>query len=309
MSSCAACVTGFEKDKLIVVCVICQDIFHATGNCAGLTAAEIKVVELKKKPRLVFKCSSCHEKGSVIPLIFEEAISNLTTTVNELSNTCTRLESLRENVYANELKVNTLMDVTIPQIEGGLSSVNMNLKATDSKVNDLECLVSDLNTKIVSSVNEPSFSSKEDILAELRERISRSHNLIFFNIPDYINNLDMDKIMAKDLISLSAQHTNIVLINVRRLGNFVEGKCRPLLVALESPGKVSSFLKGNIVLPNNIKVSSDRTTDQRKHLNDLRTELAKLNSENPRNPKTIKYIKGIPKIIDISQSNAQNFLE
>ncbi|KAJ8671954.1 hypothetical protein QAD02_003213 [Eretmocerus hayati] len=108
MSHCFACNESFDGKQLIVACIVCTELYHATNKCADLTASEIKVIELKKKPKLQFKCANCEKSGK---LSFGDHLANVKNSLEEqFDNLKCNLESLNKSfskdisVIKNDLK-------------------------------------------------------------------------------------------------------------------------------------------------------------------------------------------------------------
>ena len=59
MSKCEICKAGFSPTDIIVVCCVCNDLFHAAEsnekNCDSTTATEYRVLKLKSKPLMVYR--------------------------------------------------------------------------------------------------------------------------------------------------------------------------------------------------------------------------------------------------------------
>lgn len=96
---------------------------------------------------------------------------------------------------------------------------------------------------------------------------------------------------------------------VFRIGNFVQGKCRPLKVFCNSSNIARAVLKNwrSTQLHKNISIRSDQTPLQQEVLRDLNNNLVKQTNENPLAKKIIKYIRGKVRIVDASKKRNIHF--
>lgn len=89
-----------------------------------------------------------------------------------------------------------------------------------------------------------------------------------------------------------------------RLGKFAADRTRAIKVCFASEEMAKAILRNKNCLKNHyIKIFSDQTPHQRKHLQNLVKELDKRTADGEPNL-IIKYIKGIPKIITSSEKTA-----
>lgn len=178
------------------------------------------------------------------------------------------------------------------ELKISLATVTNNLAVANNEVIALKDQV-----RVLQGTSTLTYRAKRKLFFEFRDMTSRSHNLIFYNIPDSADGNAQDLQKAKDLLSPPPGEGAPKIIRVSRIGVFAINKCRPLAVTLSSPKEVTQYLKRNKSLPNDVQASSDRTNEDRNYLKELRAELEKLNLEDPGHPKTIKFIKGIPTIV------------
>lgn len=87
----------------------------------------------------------------------------------------------------------------------------------------------------------------------------------------------------------------------------VSEKWLPIKIDLSSSLSTRSedpfiFLNNKPKLPNNIKVSLDKTTAQRSYFKSIKDTADKHNASHPENRKIIKHIKGIPTLTNANEN-------
>ena len=90
-----------DKSCKIVPCISCHELYH-WEPCAQLTASEIKELELKKKPLMVYRCPSCDEasRGDIIPDL-NGSINDINQNINLINKNITEIEKVREIATIN----------------------------------------------------------------------------------------------------------------------------------------------------------------------------------------------------------------
>lgn len=139
------------------------------------------------------------------------------------------------------------------------------------------------------------------IITELQDRQSRESNVLIFNLEEstITDRQERRRAISANLCSIiHSIDDSIDVSNIKffRLGKYVEGKIRPLKVTLSSKVDALAILKNKKRISGNLKIQSDLTPMQQKHLRDLRAKLRDLNQGGEN--KTIKYIKGVPQIVN-----------
>lgn len=155
---------------------------------------------------------------------------------------------------------------------------------------------------IEAAINSPrlDITIKEEIIQESVERTLRSSNIILANVPEDPNIDDIT--VANDILELIDPEAVVSPGYAVRVGKS-SGVSRPRLLKLKfkSPEIARMVLRKKSALAktkfNKIVIRDDKTPMQLKHLNDLRAELARRNSNGVRF--TIKYIHGVPQIVEI----------
>ena len=153
----------------------------------------------------------------------------------------------------------------------------------------------------------------DDAVYEMKEREYRSSNLFFTGEPD--NNTsnatassnmgaskEKDQEYVQSLINKMPIDEKVVKF-VRRLGTFVQGKCRPIKVVCNSSNMARAMLKNwrSAQLPNNLSIRSDQTPIEQEVLKNLNKNLVEQAIENVQDKKNIKYINGRARIVDASK--------
>jgi len=132
---------------------------------------------------------------------------------------------------------------------------------------------------------------------ELHDRQSREKNIILFNVPESINDVDDTSLVNDILAKIDAP---VAISHIVRLGK-LEPKPRPIKITCEKKSDVRLILKSKNRLRNLpdkkfIHVTVDWTTSQRSFYNKVREQLS-IRKNNGEYNIYIGYIKGVPTIL------------
>ncbi|KAJ8665910.1 hypothetical protein QAD02_007572 [Eretmocerus hayati] len=124
----------------------------------------------------------------------------------------------------------------------------------------LQAKVENLEQK-VESFQSTSHSplTNERAIQEVQKRISRSKNLLIFNVPEN-NSLLEDKIAVIDI--LSATNVNMDCIKVVHIGNQISDKPRPILIPPNTQQDAVQVLKNRNKLNKTYRVAANKTSLQ-----------------------------------------------
>lgn len=269
--------------------------------------------------------SSCNE--SVTKQFLCDSLHNL---VNEIT------ASITENSAALEARINAHLN-SIQSIVNEVSTVAYgnkaaieDLKATYSKhsnqiatlstindtcTNSIQTLrqeLDDLKTSSANTIAEAvqaafhaaNVNNREELIGEFFDRLRRSNKLIFFKIPENNNGKgnQADLTTIVDLLKLTIK-VDENSISVRRLGQYKNGGCRPILVCLNSSDDVKAILSKKSTTYKNYSFTSDKTQTQRDYLSSLWSQVDEFNKKGPQVKKTVRYINNVPCIIDTSKNS------
>lgn len=163
-------------------CDGCNNVFHY--NCSGLTASEIKCMELKNKRTLKFFCNICQEGLKLLPLMkkkidsLEEMVKELTNRLNINTEIVQSVTPPKDNLLVNfnsimreqedrKVRSKNIMIYNAPEIE--MRDDREKLKA-DRKfvVEKLNPIVAELDIIKVIRVGKPSVSTPRPLKVVLR---------------------------------------------------------------------------------------------------------------------------------------------
>lgn len=215
-------------------------------------------------------------------------VADIKSEVSNISNTIETI--ITENKNLKE-KIKTLTRHT--------ENIEKKVTFLETDVNNLKC---------ASPVTPAQLSQTcEEIIYEIQNRNTRAKNIIVVGIPEpkastAIERQDHDKAEIQKIIkSILGQHQQPEKIT--RLGKYNSANTRAVKVCFSSEELVKSILRNrNKTGMENIKIYSDQTPKQRKHMMNLKDELQKRTANGERNL-TIKFIKGMPKITTFNQNS------
>lgn len=179
-----------------------------------------------------------------------------------------------------------------------IEDINSSFQRLSQRVTELETKVNKFSSSS-TAVGDSSFY--EEVLTEMRERESKSCNLIMYDLaelPSAQSSLDhasFDVSMVKDILKEVSQ-LDFSNIRTSRIGKTIAGKTRPIRVTFPSKDNVRVILKNKRAYSGPVKIYEDRTFKQRQHLRNLQEELKQLVASGVAD-KTIRYIQGVPKIV------------
>lgn len=225
MSVCTTCEEAFGDGDIIAVCHICNDLFHAKKDCAGVTAAEIKVLESncknlgkKRKPMMLYRCNSCRENGNQ-PLSVSETLSKIQEKLNivdELSASCNKherdLKKLNGEVSKIKTNINDLNKIQLDFVS--LKSDFRNL--TDTVVKNSTVSTPSLTKTAVNTGNSLKMDDFEGAMKEFQDREKRKLNIMIYRLKESSDKEDFEKIT--ELLAPFNLSSTLNPLNISRLG-------------------------------------------------------------------------------------------
>lgn len=332
MSKCAGCCDGFKEGDTITTCCVCLNLFHCNEktsegsgkNCSGVTTSEIRVIKLKSKTLMVYRCADCTKNGGDNPRIVE-VISDLQASVNKLSSISKDIEVLTKVQLPKIEESVTGIKASVSKLKGKL---NEHINGCSTDINSIKCDVAKLqenfnslnNVDLNASAVLNSSANSQLIMEEIDNRRIKENNIIILNVKEQVLKAgekldkDHDLNLVKNLLSgIHNISTTLHHWNVKRLGAFNANKVRPILVCFDIRNDVVNVLTHWRLIPKPYIVSYDLTKNQREHYNRLRSE-AKTFNENQVNKdnnvkQIVKFRNGNPLLVTIhpkSKSNLEN---
>lgn len=317
---CAGCNAGFSEGDTIATCCVCMGLFHCNEkstdgsglNCSAAIASEIRVIRLKTRGLMVYRCKECTSNGGDSPRLVE-VISRLQASVDKLSSISGDIESLTR--------------VEIPKLKSSVADLETSLKTLNGKVEDhigacsleIESMKKDyvklqedlaahgnvVIPQCVSSVSTNVVGNTQLVLDEVDNRKKRENNILILNVPEQILNtgeslkIDYDLEHVKSVLcGIQNINTSLNVMKLKRLGAFNANKVRPILVRFDSRSDVINVLTNWRLIPKPYLVLYDLTKCQREHFNHLKKE-AKIFNESEENQRRslmqiVKFRNGNP---------------
>lgn len=217
-----------------------------------------------------------------------------------------KLSTFDDRLNSNELAANSALN-NIAQIKGNIQEIitkfaSMEMNGACAAVG--EASANTLAPQAVSGAQ--SSQSSENLALEIQDRMARANNLIIYNLQE--GNGDQrsnDAFQVKEILN-KVGNIDTTNVSVRRIGNPSNGKPRPIIACLRSQSDVLRVLRNRNLLPRTIQLSTDKTPNQRKQLQELRAIVMAHNNSNPATRKTIKYIRGVPTVVDEAKGANNN---
>ncbi|OXU26315.1 hypothetical protein TSAR_007758 [Trichomalopsis sarcophagae] len=139
-----------------------------------------------------------------------------------------------------------------------------------------------------------------DLASELQDRMSRSCNVMIYNVP-------VDD--TPDLVKVRQCLVRISNLNLRNLTvkRFDKPSARSTIPAVPVRFDGSQFEAQRVInnrkLSDGVEVAADRTQYERQLFKRLRAEANAHNSANLNSQKTVRYIHGTPTLVDVTKSS------
>ncbi|KAJ8677105.1 hypothetical protein QAD02_012892 [Eretmocerus hayati] len=163
------------------------------------------------------------------------------------------------------------------------------------------------------------YSRTDKILEQVKgrrlERLLRSRNLLFSNVPD-TNSITTDQAIIIDLLKNIAVVSRYLFTS--RIGNLLHNNIRPVVVTFSNNQDLHLVMKNKKKIPGKTIIGFDKTKSQQAQYEEVSARLEARLDDGEKNL-TILYIKGTPTIVPTgqpilnqhqnSQSSASNFLQ
>lgn len=213
------------------------------------------------------------------------------------------IKAIKEEITDIKVETKKLSDQQ-NAVQADMDFLKTKHSETDAKIQVLECEIAQCKSTIQAP---PMTSSLETILAEIKDRESRTKNIIVIGVAEsHLENVEDSKNADKDeilRITRIADPDCANPINITRLGKINASKNRPIRVSYDSEKTAISILrKSKNIKSDTIKLFSDQTPLQQANKKALKEEL-KRRIENGEKDIAIKYVKGKPIIKKLLTKN------
>lgn len=293
---------GRNTDHVCIVC--CKKIINKGVECEDTCnrwfhpeCVKLSTSEYKKIADGSIKNWQCGRIDCAPPLPdpLQELNNKMTLLLDKFSTLATKdeINQLKDGVSSIQKDINSISDK--------IKSIEPRLDAAEVKIAQVEMALEGLGA------NPHPASSADDIIGEINDRNNRARNVIFYRVPEGTGtNLSFLKEHDKSKLTniFEALDFEASSFSFFRLGKKSGAGPRPLLARFDSQAKalvlLKSFDQGKVkekdYCLNEVSISRDRTPFERKHLEDLRSELDERTKKGEKNL-TIKYVNGTPKIV------------
>ena len=288
-----------DKDKGLQ-CEVCDFWFHA--KCQNISEEAYKL--LIDNEAMHWYCSSCNR--SVVNIL--KTLAGIKSWQEKTDQELLAVKKELASVKA-ELKA---VGLVARSAETMVKATDTLAKATEVKLETVveSCLVEGIDKSVESKVNDKVKVVKEDV-AEAMEIERRKNNIVFHGIKDWKEAVvSLDELGSRDLqrspdqevveeILKAGLHLDATrhIVEVQRIGRYVEGKSRPLRVRVKTVEAKNEVLKRARDLKNveefkHIFIAPDLTRRQQAVDKELRDKVKQFRSEGQNNVK-IKHGKVI----------------
>ncbi|KAJ8677424.1 hypothetical protein QAD02_013211 [Eretmocerus hayati] len=282
----------FEAKQVIISCTVCNELFHATQKCAELTASEESSGKVTFGEHLNSVKNSLEEQFNTLKCnldslnkSFSKDISGLKSDLKNIKESCAYIDTLNEKIDTAQKDIQNLkisVD-SIPIIEQEIAVI----KADLSKPNMSQA------SAILNS------SNMDDIVYEAQERIVRSRNLLFFNVPE-TNNQDTDRGIICDMLKNIPVDTRY--LTVMRIGNPSRDKLRPIVATCSNNQDPHLVMRNKKKIPGKAAIGFDKTKNQQAKYKEVAAAL-KIRLDSGEHDLAIRYLKGTPTIVTTTASS------
>lgn len=336
MSHCAECNKKLSSTIAIACCKSCNNLYHASQECTGLSATEIRVIELKTKS-LVFKCASCASCDNPADIgDLKELFRDLSVKVDKIvvdsnnmkekkkqeeGNVDSKLDKILQHLEDVKIKVNEdivqlradiktnfvsaeLLNKTKSELIDRMDSIK---SASDDKFVKIETELAQLKSVTPATenmLNKSNLSSSQDnnfhqIFKEAQLRINNSMNVIIHNLDEspLATADDDDRTKIINALKDIQIETNLQAARFYRIGSRSLEKVRSIKLQLNSRSDVTKILKNWRKLPQNLKANEDHTKMQRDQYKILKNRVDDHNLKNPEDLQMVIFDNGCPKIV------------
>lgn len=243
-----------------------------------------------------------------------EMMTLLTSTTNLHTESIKKLNKLSQDVSTIKDEVrnisNTMDNIILEQncLKLQIEDLKLTSENTEKRLEAVESDVNLLKNTAHSSVSKPTIY--EELLVEVKDRSARAKNVVIVGIPELKSSVPAErrehdqKEISKVIKTINSACPDPE--KVYRLGKFKADVNRPIKVCYKSEEIAISLLRSKNKPVGNIKIYSDQTLIQRKHLHELKKELETRIANGEPNLR-IKYKNGIPIITDSIERKNENY--
>lgn len=322
MSVCEDCKESFVQGDVIATCCVCMSMYHCNErsdgsgkNCSSASSTEVRVLRLKSKSVMLYRCKECRDNGGMSPHLLE-VISSIKDSIDKLS-------SLSSNI-------NKLTNDVIPKINNEIADIKSSQKdlrkEVELKHNECKQSIVKMGEKIDRLEGDLSPSTgdiklnADEIVNEITERKARENNILLYNIPEQIKSGDAEletdydlKQVLETLKNINNLNTKLDLVNVKRLGKFSSDKVRPIIIKFDSRADATNVITHWRLVPKSVQISYDLTKFQRDRFNALKLQAKMFNADKSNKMKKefqfVRFRNGNPVLVTSSSTRKKQSAE
>lgn len=329
MSVCEGCKDPFIEGDIIATCCVCLSMFHCSEktnegsgkNCSLTTASEVRVLKLRSKCLMLYRCKECRDSGGITPQLVE-VISSLQSSVDKLSGLNDNIKKLTNEVIpkiTNEIsEIKQSQKDLSKEVNKKHNDCKQSMDFLEEKVNKLENEICNKGLANPSAVDLGELMNADLIMDEISDRKYRENNILVYNVPEQIKSMENDlqrdydlKQVLDILKNIKNINTKLDLKNVKRLGAFIPDKVRPILVRFDTRSDAINVITHWRLVPKSVYISCDLTRSQRDRYNKLKNQAKLFNSDETNkknnNIQFVRFRNGNPVLVTASSLRKKRF--
>ncbi|KAJ8677231.1 hypothetical protein QAD02_013018 [Eretmocerus hayati] len=222
---------------------------------------------------------------------FSKDITNLKSELKSIKESCATIDSLSVKIDSAREDIENLKSSVdnIPKLHQDIA----NIRAEMSK---------SFSSQVMAGI---SATNMEKLIHEAKERMLRSRNLLFFNVPES-NHLSADyDMIINPPKEIPVDTRNLVL---SRIGNPSSNHLRPIAVTFPNNQDPHLVMRNRKKIPGRIIVGFDKTKNQQAQYKEAAASL-KARLDSGESGLSVRYIRGIPTIVKSDAAPSFNQLQ
>ncbi|KAJ8666317.1 hypothetical protein QAD02_007979 [Eretmocerus hayati] len=175
--------------------------------------------------------------------IFTKDITNLKSNLRTIKESCANIDTLSGKIDSAQMDIDNLKSSvdSIPKLHQDIANIRAGISHSSQAM------------PVINGAN------MQEVIHEAQERMLRSRNLLFFNVPES-NNISADHGMIINLLKEIPVDTKSIFIS--RIGNPSSNHLRPIAVTFSNSQNPHLVMRNRNKIPGRVIVGFDKTKNQ-----------------------------------------------